>query len=107
MQPELQAFNIAELGLNWRTQGKSLIDRRSFPYKGSLDPNGDFPLWMCGGEELAGKTCGLPRFHIMNVAHIEELRRCVTGVYVVRVSGGKKYTITRAYKNNLRFLADI
>jgi hypothetical protein len=21
MQPELQAFNIAELGLNWRTQG--------------------------------------------------------------------------------------
>jgi hypothetical protein len=26
---------------------------------------------------------------------------------LVRVSGGKKYTITRAYKNNLRFLAGI
>jgi hypothetical protein len=26
---------------------------------------------------------------------------------LVRVSGGKKYTITRTYKNNLRFLADI
>ena len=43
----------------------------------------------------------------MNVAHIEELRRCVTGMYLVRVSSGKKYTITRTYKNNLRFLADI
>ena len=28
-------------------------------------------------------------------------------MYLVRVSSGKKYTITRTYKNNLRFLADI
>jgi two-component system, LytTR family, response regulator len=44
---------------------------------------------------------GFVRIHrsvVVNVAHIEELRRCVTGVYLVRVSGGKKYTITRTYK---------
>ena len=28
-------------------------------------------------------------------------------VYLVRVSGGKEYTITRTYKNNLRFPTDI
>lgn len=42
----------------------------------------------------------------VNVAHIEERRRCVTGVYAVRVSGGEKYTIARTYKSNLRVLAD-
>jgi DNA-binding LytR/AlgR family response regulator len=43
---------------------------------------------------------------LVNVAYIEELRRSVTGVYLLRVSGGKEYSITRTYKNNLRFLAE-
>lgn len=62
-------------------------------------------------QRLAQVTdAGMVRIHrsvVVNVAHIVELRQCVTGVYLVRVSGGKKYTITRTYKNNLRFLADI
>jgi two-component system LytT family response regulator len=52
---------------------------------------------------------GFVRIHrcvLVNVAYIEELRRCVTGVYLLRVSGGKEYTVTRTYKNNLRFLAE-
>jgi DNA-binding LytR/AlgR family response regulator len=44
---------------------------------------------------------------VVNVAHIEELRQCVTGVYLVQVSGGEKYTITGTCKNNLKFLAGI
>ena len=52
---------------------------------------------------------GFVRIHrcvLVNVAYIEELRRSVTGVYLLRVSGGKEYSITRTYKNNLRFLAE-
>jgi two-component system LytT family response regulator len=52
---------------------------------------------------------GFVRIHrcvLVNKAYIEELRRCVTGAYVLRISGGKEYTITRTYKNNLRFLAE-
>lgn len=52
---------------------------------------------------------GFVRIHrcvLVNIAYIEELRRSVTGVYLLRVSGGKEYTITRTYKNNLRFLAE-
>jgi len=44
---------------------------------------------------------GFVRIHrsvVVNAAHIEELRRCVTGVDLVRVSGGKKCTMTHNYK---------
>jgi hypothetical protein len=81
-------------------------------------PMEDDVLWMglrrCRGLHkslMRGfEVAGFVRIHrsvVVNLAHSEELRRCVTGVYLVRVSDGKKYTITRAYKNNLRFLADI
>jgi two-component system, LytTR family, response regulator len=43
---------------------------------------------------------------LVNRVYIEELRRCATRAYLVRVSGGKEYTITRTYKDNLRRLAD-
>lgn len=52
---------------------------------------------------------GFIRIHrcvLVNRVHIEELRRCVTGVYVVRVCGGKEYTVTRTYKDNLKHLAE-
>jgi two-component system, LytTR family, response regulator len=52
---------------------------------------------------------GFVRIHrcvLVNKACIEELRRCFTGTYLLRVSGGKEYTITRTYKKNLRFLAE-
>jgi DNA-binding LytR/AlgR family response regulator len=52
---------------------------------------------------------GFVRIHrcvLVNTAFIEELRRRVTGGYLLRISGGKEYTITRTYKGNLRFLAE-
>jgi DNA-binding LytR/AlgR family response regulator len=51
---------------------------------------------------------GFVRIHrcvLVNRVYIEELRRCDTGVYLLRVSGGKEYTITRTFKENLKFLA--
>jgi DNA-binding LytR/AlgR family response regulator len=52
---------------------------------------------------------GFVRIHrcvLVNRVYIEELRRCPTGVYLLRVSGGKEYTITRTYRENLRLLAE-
>lgn len=55
------------------------------------------------------KPFGFVRIHrcvLVNTAYIEELRRCTTGGYLLRISGGKEYTITRTYKDNLKFLAE-
>jgi two-component system LytT family response regulator len=52
---------------------------------------------------------GFVRIHrcvLVNRVCIEELRRCVTGMYLVRVSGGREYTIARTYKDNVRRLAE-
>jgi len=52
---------------------------------------------------------GFVRIHrcvLVNTAYIEELRRCVTGVYLLRISSGEEYTITRTYKDNLKYLAE-
>jgi DNA-binding LytR/AlgR family response regulator len=51
---------------------------------------------------------GFVRVHrsvLVNIAHVQELRRCDTGAYLLRVSGGKEYPIARTYKENLKFLA--
>ena len=53
---------------------------------------------------------GFVRIHrcvLVNKACIEELRRCAAGVYLLRVRGSREYTITRTYKKNLRFLAEL
>ena len=55
------------------------------------------------------KPFGFVQIHrcvLVNVAYVEQLRRSATGVYLVRINGGKEYTITRTYKCNLRCLAE-
>jgi two-component system LytT family response regulator len=52
---------------------------------------------------------GFVRIHrssLVNAAFVEEIQRLSTGEYVLRVRGGKKYTVTRTYKRNLHFLAE-
>jgi DNA-binding LytR/AlgR family response regulator len=52
---------------------------------------------------------GFVRIHrsiLVNRVYIEEVRRGGNGAYLVRVSGGKEYTITRTYKENLRLFAE-
>jgi two-component system LytT family response regulator len=52
---------------------------------------------------------GFVRIHrssLVNAAFVEEIQPLSTGEYVLRVRGGKKYTVTRTYKKNLRLLAE-
>jgi hypothetical protein len=51
---------------------------------------------------------GFVRIHrsvLVNAALVEEMRPWSTGEYVLRVRGGREYTVTRTYRKNLRFLA--
>jgi two-component system LytT family response regulator len=52
---------------------------------------------------------GFIRIHrsaLVNSAYVEEIRPYSTGKYVLRVKGGKEYTVTRKYKNNMNALAE-
>jgi DNA-binding LytR/AlgR family response regulator len=46
------------------------------------------------------------RSFLVNAAFVEEIRPWPTGEYVLRVKGGKEYTVTRTYRRNLRLLAE-
>jgi two-component system, LytTR family, response regulator len=51
---------------------------------------------------------GFVRIHrssLVNAAFVEEIQPLSTGEYMLRVRGGKQYTVTRTYKKNLHFLA--
>ena len=52
---------------------------------------------------------GFIRIHrsvIVNSAFVEEIKPRSTGEYLLRVKGGKEYTVTRTYKGNLKSLAE-
>jgi two-component system LytT family response regulator len=54
------------------------------------------------------KPCGFVRIHrslLVNRSHVEVIKPEVTGDYLLTVSGGREYTVTRTYKKNLRDLA--
>ena len=56
------------------------------------------------------KPFGLVRIHrsyLVNVAFVEEIKALASGEYSLRIRGGHRYTVSRKYKNNLRFLADV
>lgn len=51
---------------------------------------------------------GFVRIHrsvLVNAALVEEIHLSSTGEYVLRVKGGRDYTVTRTYKKNLQLLA--
>jgi len=51
---------------------------------------------------------GFIRIHrsvLVNASFVEVIRPCSTGEFGLLLKGGKKFTVTRTYKNNLRFLA--
>ena len=52
---------------------------------------------------------GFIRIHrsvIVNSSFVEEIKPRSTGEYLLRVRGGKEYTVTRTYKENLKSLAE-
>jgi hypothetical protein len=53
---------------------------------------------------------GFVRIHrsvLVNAALVEEIQPRSTGEYVLRVRGGRQFTVTRTYKNNLQLLAQL
>ena len=51
---------------------------------------------------------GLVRIHrsvLVNAALVKEIQPRPAGEYVLRVKGGREYTVTRTYKKNLQLLA--
>ncbi len=51
---------------------------------------------------------GFVRIHrsvLVNAAFVEEIQPWPTGEYVLRMKGGREYTVTRTYKKNLQLLA--
>jgi DNA-binding LytR/AlgR family response regulator len=53
---------------------------------------------------------GFVRIHrsvLVNAALVEEIRPCSTGEYVLRMQGGREFTVTRTYKKNLQLLAQL
>jgi DNA-binding LytR/AlgR family response regulator len=51
---------------------------------------------------------GFLRIHrsvLVNASFVEEIQPMPTGEYTLRIKGGKEYTVTRTYKNNLKDLA--
>lgn len=54
------------------------------------------------------KLYGFVRIHrsvLVNAAHVEEIYPGTTGEYVLRLSAGKQFVVSRTYKKNLRALA--
>ena len=54
------------------------------------------------------KPYGFIRIHrsvLVNSSFVEEIQPWSTGEYVLRVKGGKEYTVSRTYKNNLGSIA--
>jgi two-component system, LytTR family, response regulator len=58
------------------------------------------------GERL--KPYGFIRIHrsvLVNSSFVEEIQPWTTGEYMLRIKGGKEYTVSRTYKSNLKSLA--
>ena len=56
------------------------------------------------------KPYGLLRIHrsyLVNMAFVAEIKAMSTGEYLLRLTEGKEYIVSRSYKKNLRFLADL
>ena len=53
---------------------------------------------------------GFVRIHrsaLVNAAFVEEMHPLSTGEYMLRVRGGREFTVTRTYKQNLQVLAQL
>jgi DNA-binding LytR/AlgR family response regulator len=53
---------------------------------------------------------GFVRIHrsvLVNAAMVEEMHPLSTGEYLLRVRGGREFTVTRTYKKNLQLLAQL
>jgi len=55
------------------------------------------------------EPCGFIRIHrsvLVNTSHVQEIEPWTPGGYLLRIRGGKEYTVSRTYKGNLKSIAD-
>jgi len=53
---------------------------------------------------------GFIRIHrsvLVNISFVEEIQPWTTGEYVLRIKGGKEFTVSRTYKNNLQSITKL
>jgi DNA-binding LytR/AlgR family response regulator len=53
---------------------------------------------------------GFVRIHrsvLINASFVEEIEPCATGEYVLRIKGGKEFTVSRTYKKNLHSITPL
>jgi DNA-binding LytR/AlgR family response regulator len=53
---------------------------------------------------------GFVRIHrsmLINASFVEEIQPCTTGEYVLRIKGGKEFTVSRTYKKNLHSITPL
>jgi DNA-binding LytR/AlgR family response regulator len=56
------------------------------------------------------KPFGFIRIHrsvVVNISAVDEIQPLPTGEYKLRLTGGKEYLVTRTYKDNLKYLAQL
>jgi DNA-binding LytR/AlgR family response regulator len=44
---------------------------------------------------------------VVNRLYVEEIRALPTGEYILRIKGGREYTVSRTYKKTLTYLAEV
>lgn len=53
---------------------------------------------------------GFVRIHrsvLINASFVEEIQPCTTGEYILRIKGGKEFTVSRTYKKNLHSITPL
>jgi two-component system LytT family response regulator len=86
----------------------------------AIEAQGNYVALRCGSsthllrESISAvaeklESNGFIRIHrsvLVNISFVEEIRPHTTGEYILQLKGGKKYTVTRIYKKNLKSLAE-
>lgn len=115
--PQLEALLAKPAKIAIRTKGRILIINPAEVT--SVEAEGNYVLLRQGSashllresistmaEKL--KAYGFIRIHrsmLVNSSVVEEIYPWRTGEYVLRIKGGKEYTVSRTYKNNLQSIA--
>lgn len=117
IMPQLRALVSKPSKIAIKTEGRTLfIDPADVI---SAEAQGNYVLLVksSGSYLLRGsistldgklRPYGFIRIHrsvLMNTSWVQEIQPFTTGAYLLRTRGGKEYTVSRTYKENLRSLA--
>lgn len=117
MRPRVEAAPVKPIKIAIKTKGKILLihpgDILAVEAEGNyvlLRRPSDSYLLRESISTMAEKLLpyGFVRIHrsvLVNASSVEEIQSGNNGEYVLRISGGREYMVSRTYKNNLKSLA--